>query len=115
MASTRSLRKTSSDEAPPRASGTPTIELRSMSSFCGALVPISPCPSAFFYIKDNKILASCEETSQAEADGRNLVLMPVESLDGNPSIMHRVDKADDTVRPRRMTITEILQTVVCSS
>lgn len=67
------------------------------------------CPSVIFYVNENKILAGREERGPREAVGRSLVVTFFESLPDHPGMVRRVERADDYMRPRQLTVAELLQ------
>ena len=63
----------------------------------------------FFYINENKVLASRQGRGEGEAVGRNMVLTFFEVFEGHPGMVRRVDRRDGAMHPRQMTIAELLQ------
>ena len=77
----------------------------------GFVYTISCSPSAFLYISENKTLAGKEDrTSEGEAAGRKLAVTFFEQVPGRAGVVHRVEQEGLTLRPRLLTIAEMLQT-----
>jgi hypothetical protein len=64
-----------------------------------------------FYVNENKILAGREARGAGEASGRRLVVTFFEAFPGHHGMVRRVDRADDLMRPRHLTVAELLNAV----
>ena len=62
-----------------------------------------------FYVNENKILAGRPERGEGEAVGRSLVLTFFEAFEGHPGLVRRVDREGASMRPRQMSLAELMQ------
>lgn len=79
----------------------------------GSFFQFSSNTDVVFYVNENKVLAGRQERGEGEAVGRSLVLTFFEAFEGHPGMARRVDRRDESMRPRQMTIAELLQ--VCGA
>lgn len=67
-------------------------------------------PSVVFYISENKTLAGREGRGEDEAVGRPLVLTFFEAAPGTENLFQRVDRSTSGMKPKLLTIAELLNT-----
>ena len=70
------------------------------------------CPSVYFYVSENKVVAGRGSRGEGEAVGRNLAVAFFEPLGtagpGEPRIVRRVLREDLSMKPRLLTIAELM-------
>lgn len=74
----------------------------------GSWFSFSSCPSVFFYVSENKIVAGRRSRMEGEALGRNLAVVFFEPLEVGGNLVRRVDRGDLAMTPKLLTIAELM-------
>lgn len=74
----------------------------------GSWFSFSSCPSVFFYVAENKIVAGRRARMEGEAVGRNLAVVFFEPLPGAENTVRRVDRSHLAMAPKLLTIADLM-------